>query len=120
MGEVTEYLATLEGADRAALEHVYDVARALVPDAREALSYGMPALTHAGAGFISALQAKRWLALYPFSGAVLDRVADQLTGFDRTKGALHFSAEHPVPDDVLRRIIELRVAEIDTSRATDD
>lgn len=120
MGAVTDYLQTLSGADRDALTHVYAVARELVPDAQEAVSYGMPALTHRGTAFVSALQSRRWLALYPFSGAVLDRVADQLPGFDRTKGALHFSAEHPVPDDVLRHIIELRLAEIDGSDVARD
>lgn len=113
MGTVTDYLATLSGPNRETLEHVVAIAREAVPAATEGTSYAMPALMIEGKAFLSALETKKHLAIYPFSGKVLPQVADRLEGFDWAAGTLRFSAEHPVPDDVLRDIIRLRLAEIE-------
>lgn len=120
MGTVTDYLAGLDGpgahsANRGALARVVEVARELSPDAAEGVSYGMPALLHRGKGLVAALEAKRHLGLYPFSGKVLARFASELdeAGFTWSPGALQFTAEHPVPDELLRRILSARIAEID-------
>lgn len=115
-GVVTEYLSTVGGADGAALERVYELARRLVPGAEEGASYGMAALLYRSKGLIATLQTKKFLSLYPFSGAVVASVVDDLPGFETTSGSIHYSAEHPLPEDVLRRIIETRRAEIDAQR----
>lgn len=115
MGTVTDYLASIDGENRAALEHVIAVARELDPDATEGESYGMPALLHRGKAFAAALEAKKHLGLYPFSGKVLPDLAAELdaAGLQWSTGALQFSAQHPVPDDLLRRILGERIAQID-------
>jgi uncharacterized protein YdhG (YjbR/CyaY superfamily) len=113
MGEVSEYLDTIDGGDRDALARVFAVARELVPEAEEGTSYAMPALLYRGTGLIATLRAKKFLSLYPFSGAVVASVADELTGFETTSGSIHYSIEHQLPDAVLRRIVEARRAEID-------
>lgn len=120
MGAVTEYLTGLAAAggdegNRDALARVIAVARELSPDSVEGVSYGMPALLHRGKGLVAALEAKKHLGLYPFSGKVLARFAAELdaAGFNWSPGALQFTAEHPVPDELLRRILSARIAEID-------
>ncbi|WP_334172439.1 iron chaperone [Sinomonas sp.] len=113
MGTVTDYLATLSGPNRETLERVVAVAREVVPEATEGTSYAMPALMVHGKAFLSTLETKKHLAIYPFSGQVFPRLADKLEGFDWDRGTLRFSAEHPVPDEVLREIVSLRVADIE-------
>ena len=113
MDEVTAYLDTIDGVDRDALEHVYSIARAIVPEAEEGTSYGMPALLYRGKGLIATLRTKNFLSLYPYSGAVVASVGDALAGFETTSGSIHYSADHPVPDAVVRRIVQARRAEID-------
>jgi uncharacterized protein YdhG (YjbR/CyaY superfamily) len=113
MGVVAEYLDTIDGADRDALEHIYAIARDLVPESEEGTSYAMPALLYRGKGLIATLRAKNFLSLYPYSGAVVALVTDELTGFETTTGSIHYSTEHQLPDAVLRRIVEARRAEID-------
>ena len=47
-----------------------------------------------------------------FSPAVIERVADRLDGFTLTKGTVQFTAEHPVPDDVVRDMVRYRLDEL--------
>jgi uncharacterized protein YdhG (YjbR/CyaY superfamily) len=77
----------------------------------------MPALLVDGKGLLSALETKKHLAVYPFSGKVLTQLAAELEGFDWAKGTLRFSAEHPLSDELVRRIVQLRLAEIEAKSA---
>lgn len=113
MGTVGTYLSTIEGPDRAALERLYAIALELVPAAEEGTSYAMAALMYRGKGLIAAVQAKKFLSLYPFSGAVVAANLDVLTNFETTTGSIHFSVEHQLPDAAVRRIVQSRRAEID-------
>lgn len=116
MGDVTDYLATIDGPERDAVAHVLDRARALVPGAEEGRSYGMPALRYRGSPLLSVMVTKHHLGLYPFSPAVLEGVADHLTGFRRTKGSVSFQPDAPLPDEVVDAIVAARVEEIDASK----
>jgi uncharacterized protein YdhG (YjbR/CyaY superfamily) len=119
MSELDEYLDTLDDETRAAATRVYDQARALVPDAVEARSYGMPALTHAGLPFV-AVQARRGhLSYYPYSGSVVAALAERLEaalpGSAAGKGTVRFTVARPLPDDVLDALILARRDEIDAT-----
>jgi uncharacterized protein YdhG (YjbR/CyaY superfamily) len=103
----------MSGAD--AVAHVRAVAMALVPDAVEGLGYGMPALRYRDRPLLSVMPARNHIGLYPFSPAVVAAVADQLDGYSFAKGTIRFTAEHPLSDDLVRRIVELRRTEIDES-----
>lgn len=113
MGTVDAYLDSLDPGDRAVIAHVYDVARSVVGDAGQGKGYGMPALTYRGKPLLSVMRARKHIGLYPFSGSVVESVADDVAGFDFAKGTIRFQPDHPLPDDVLRRLVEARRAEID-------
>ncbi|PYI64577.1 hypothetical protein CVV68_21510 [Arthrobacter livingstonensis] len=110
---VITYLSTIDGADRAALERVYKIAREIVPEAQEGTSYGMAALIYRGKGLIATVRAKKFLALYPYSGAVVAANLNVLANFETTTGSIHYSAEHQLPDIALQSIVTARRAEID-------
>lgn len=113
MGAVSDYLETVDGADRAALARVYDVAREVVPEAVEGTSYGMAALLYGGRGLVATVRAKRFLSLYPYSGAVIASLAEELADFETTSGSVHYAADRPLPDALLRRLVEARRTEIE-------
>ena len=113
MGDVSDYLATVEEPHRTALARVYALAAEVVPEAVEGTSYAMAALVYRGKGLVATVRAKKFLSLYPYSGRVLADLAGDLTDFETTSGSLHYSVEHQVPDDLLRRIVELRRDEIE-------
>ena len=115
MGVVGAYLSTVDGADRDALERVYALAREVVPEAVEGTSYAMAALLYRGKGLVATVRTRRFLSLYPYSGAVVASVLDVLGDFTTTKGSIHYSADHQLPDAVVRRIVDTRRAEIDAA-----
>jgi uncharacterized protein YdhG (YjbR/CyaY superfamily) len=109
------YLSTVEGADRDALQRVYALAREVVPDAEEGTSYAMAALLYRGKGLIATVRAKKFLSLYPYSGAGTASVLEELSDFETTTGGIHYSADHQLPNAIVRRIVEARRAEIDVT-----
>ena len=113
MGEVGTYLSTVDGADRDALQRVYAIARDVVPEAEEGTRYAMPALLYRDKGLIATVRAKKFLSLYPYSGAVIASVLEALSDFETTTGSVHYSADHQLPDAIVQRIVEARRAEID-------
>lgn len=112
MGAVDDSLADLPEPERGSLQRVIDVARAMVPEAVEGMSYGMPALKLDGKPLIGVVAAAKHLSVFPFSPAVIDAVAGRLEGYSLSKGTIRFTPDHPLPDDVLEDIVRLRRAEI--------
>lgn len=113
MGTVDDYLATLDAADRAAVGHVYELAKALVPDAEQGVGYGMPALVHRGKPLVSVMRAKKHIGVYPFSPDAVSAAAPLLDGYDVDKGTIRFQPEHPLPEAAIRAMVEFRRAQIE-------
>jgi uncharacterized protein YdhG (YjbR/CyaY superfamily) len=108
-----EYFAALPEDQRAALESLRAVIAAAVPDAELVMSYGVPTFKR-GRPLVSLGAAKKHCAFYVMSPAVMDAFADELVGLDTSKGTIRFAPDAPLPDDLVRRIVAARVAEIGT------
>ena len=54
---------------------------------------------------------KKHYSLFPASGAVVEALGHELTPYLVGKGTIRFPADRPIPIDLVRRIIEVRVAE---------
>ena len=113
MGAVDDYLDGVEQPARAAFDHIRRVATEVEPSAEQGTSYGLPALTYRGRPLLGFRVAKQHLSIFPFSAGVVDAVRDRLAGFDLSKGTIRFTAEKPPPDEVVRELVRLRIAEID-------
>jgi uncharacterized protein YdhG (YjbR/CyaY superfamily) len=110
--EIDEYLANVEYPYRGALESLRATILEIVPDAQQCISYRIPAFRVQGkvvAGFAAFSEHLSYLL---FSGSVLAVLADQLDGYTRTKSALHFTPEHPLPTTLVKALIDTRLAEI--------
>jgi hypothetical protein len=57
-------------------------------------------------------RSRRTLSYLPFSGSVLGQLSGELEGYTMTKSALHFPADRPLPKPLVRKLIEVRLAEI--------
>ncbi len=110
MTVIDEYLETLTGQEKQILAHMYKVVRATIPDATEELSYNMPSFKWQGKGVIAIMSNKKFLSIYPFCN--VERLGLDLSAYEGTKGSIHFSVEHPVPDELLTIIIAARQQQI--------
>ena len=108
--EVDAYLATVEEPKRATLEALRRSVLRVVPDAEQCISYGMPAFRVQGKVVAGFAAFKAHLAYLPHSGEVLGQVTDALAGYERTSGSLHFAVDEPLPDDLVRRLVEAKLA----------
>jgi uncharacterized protein YdhG (YjbR/CyaY superfamily) len=108
---IDEYLAAVSDDRRAALDTLRQTIRAIVPKAEECISYGIPAFRLEGrvvAGFSATVKG---CSYFPFSGSTFRRLASDLTGYDRTRGSLHFHPDQPLPPTLVRKLIRARLAE---------
>ncbi len=108
--EVDAYLAEVDEPKRSTLEAVRQSIRNVVPEAEEGISYGMPAFRVDGKVVAGFAAFKNHLAYLPHSGSVLSELADDLVGYERTAGSLHFAIDVPLPDDLVRRLVETKLA----------
>jgi uncharacterized protein YdhG (YjbR/CyaY superfamily) len=107
--EVDAYLAGLDEPKRSTLEAVRRSIRAVVPDAEECVSYGAPAYRVDG-GVVAGFAAfTHHLAYLPHSGEVLALLGDRLEGYERTRGSLHFPVDEPLPDDLVRSLVDAKL-----------
>jgi len=116
MGEMSDYIAGLEAPDRDLIERIRARAVSLVPEAVEGRSYGMPALRYRDSPLLGVMATKDHIGLYPFSPEVVSALEGELDGFSWSKGTIRFTADHPLPDSVVDRVILLRRDQIDDAK----
>jgi len=110
--EVDEYLAQLDAPQRAALEKLRRTILAVVPDAEQGMSYGVPVFRIAGKGVAGFSAAKRHMSYLPHSGSVLAGfTGDDLAGLAASKGALRFTVDTVPSEELVARLIAARRAE---------
>ena len=107
---IDEYLAGLPDDQRDALERLRGQIRAAAPDAIEAISYAMPAFKLDGRYFVGFGAAKGHVSFY-VGRAPVEALADELRGYRLWKGTINFQPEHPLPADLVSRLVQVRVAE---------
>ena len=109
---VDEYLTSVPSDRRAAVEELRQAVRAAAPAATETIAYDMPALRSPDGRFLVSYAAyKRHFSLFPASGAVLEALGDELAPYLAGQGTIRFPADRPIPLDLVRRVVEVRVAE---------
>jgi uncharacterized protein YdhG (YjbR/CyaY superfamily) len=105
---IDDYLAAIKDADkRAALVKLRRAIKAIVPDAEECISYGMPAFRHDGRMLVYFAAAANHCALY---GALISAHQKDLAGYDTSKGTIRFQPKKPLPLALLRKLLKTRIA----------
>lgn len=110
--DIDAYLADVPEPGRSTLEEVRRRILAAVPDAEQCISYQMPAFRVHGKVVAGFAAFAKHLSYLPHSGDTLPALADELTGYERTKSSLHFAFDEPLPDALIRHLVEARLAEV--------
>ena len=107
---VEAYIAGVPEPVRTTLRHLHEIIRSAVPaEATEIISYGLPAFS-LSKPFFGYAAFKGHLSVLPFSGSLLDRFAEELKPYSRSKGSLHLPFDRPLPAALVRRLVRARVA----------
>ena len=115
--DISGYISQFPADVQTILQQVRETIRHAAPDAKEVISYMMPAFKQHGILVYFAAWTKH-IGLYPpISGdKALEKAVARYAG---PKGNLQFPLDEPIPFDLIERIVKLRVKQDPTvSRVT--
>jgi uncharacterized protein YdhG (YjbR/CyaY superfamily) len=108
---IDEYLAALDEPKRTTLTSLRDTIMAIVPDAEQCISYGLPAFRRRGKTIAGFAAFKNHLTYLPHSGSVIPQLAKETAAYTSTKGSLRFPVDKPLPEALVKKLLAMRMAE---------
>ena len=110
---VEAYLAKVPEPTRSALKTVRATLRALLPEATEGLSYGMPAFKLRKTPVVGYAAFADHCGFYPMSGSVVAALEADLAGYQTSKGGVRFSLDAPLAPELIGKLVKARLAELE-------
>lgn len=108
--EVDAVLAALPEAQRAALQDLRDAIHRLVPDATEAMSYGVATVIHYGP-LLGIGATKTQCSLYVMRPSLVASLRAAIAPRRTSGGTINFDPDDPLPAEILERIVRTRMHE---------
>jgi uncharacterized protein YdhG (YjbR/CyaY superfamily) len=113
---IDAYLDALPADQHAALQSLRETVATTAPEAVEAISYGMPAFRYRGEAIVWYHAAKAHCSFFP-TGEPIDAHREALAEFEVSKGTIRFKPDHPLPKDLVAKMVRYRMAQVDTKAA---
>ena len=107
---IDDYISGFPPETQAVLQEVRGVIHEAAPTATETMSYAIPTFDLNGKHLVHFAGYARHIGLYP-GASVVAAFADELVPYKHAKGSVRFPLGEPLPGDLIRRIVESRVAE---------
>jgi uncharacterized protein YdhG (YjbR/CyaY superfamily) len=107
VSKVDEYVGALPAGQREQFQRVQAIVKRLVPEAEEAISYGIPTFKYRGKYLIYFAAYKNHMSIYPTAGAI-----EPTKG---TKGTFQFTEKTPVPEDLIVKLVCIRRDQIESN-----
>lgn len=108
--EIDVYLQGIDEPKRSTLQRLRESLHKVLPEAEEGISYGLPAFRVNGKVVAGFAAFKGHLSYLPHSGSVLGQLGEDLAGYSMTKGSLHFPIDEPLPDELVEKLVSVRLA----------
>ena len=109
---VEDYLAAQPEPQQATLRTVRAMLLELLPDAQEAMKYGMPAVVVDGGAVAGYAAFTAHCGYFPMSSEVLTAAGSAVDGYPTSKGGLRFPVDEPLPAALVDHLVRLRLEEI--------
>ena len=110
MPTVNDYLKKITPSQKDEFEKIRKIVKAMVPDAEEVISYGIPTFKHKGKYLIYFGAFKNHMSLFP--GAPL-KLTEKLKEFKLSKGTIQFTEDKPIPEEIIKEMVLTRLKEIE-------
>ena len=106
---IDEYIATFPAEVQKLLQEMRATIRAAAPEAQEKISYQMPTFYLKG-NLVHFAAYQKHIGFYPAPRGI-EAFQAELAVYKGAKGSVQFPIDQPLPLDLVRRIVEFRVAE---------
>ena len=107
--DIDTYIADCPRDIQAKMQKLRATIQKAAPEAKETISYCMPAFKFHGA-LVYFAAFKEHIGFYPGSYA-LRQFGRELAAYEKAKGTVRFYFDQPIPYRVIARIVKLRVKE---------
>ncbi len=112
---VDEYMSWFSGEIRERLELIREMLKKEIPEAKEVVSYSMPAIRTTEV-LVYYAAAKKHLGVYPTNSGV-DEFKKELEPYQTSKGAIQFRHDQPLPLELIADIAKFRFLEVQAKPA---
>jgi uncharacterized protein YdhG (YjbR/CyaY superfamily) len=114
---IDEYISGFPPETRRLLDELRAIIKDAAPEATERISYRMPTFDLRGRVLVYFAGFQSHASLYPVIGAVAETLAEEVRPYRSGKGTVRFELDRPLPAGLVKRIVELRAAEIESRRS---
>lgn len=114
VADVDEYLAKLPQATREALEKLRKAIKSAAPQAEEKISYRIPTYKHHGP-LVHFAAHQNHCGFTAISLSVLQMFQRELEPYEISGRTIHFTADHPLPSMLVKKIVKARIKENETA-----
>ncbi len=105
---VDAYIAGFPAEVQEILQQVRETIRSLLPDATEAIKYGIPTFVLDKKNVIHFAGYKQHVGVYPVPTGD-DSFNEEMAPHQTGKGTARFPLDRPIPHDLIRRMVEFRL-----------
>jgi uncharacterized protein YdhG (YjbR/CyaY superfamily) len=107
---IDEYLRNFPPDVQEILEKLRKLVHEVVPEAKEAMAYGIPTFT-LNENLVHFAAFEHHIGFYPTPSGIA-AFKKELALYKHAKGSVQFPLDQPIPYDLVRRIVEFRVKEV--------
>lgn len=111
--DVDAYMKSLAAADRNALEFLRQHIAALMPQAEQRLSRGVPFFYYKGKRAVGFRASKGYLSFFIMEGRVLKNMKHDLHNYENSSTVVWFTPDKPLPKALVEKLVKARVTEIE-------
>jgi uncharacterized protein YdhG (YjbR/CyaY superfamily) len=106
---ITDYILQFPADVQQKLNELRTAILEIVPDATEKIAYGIPTF-YVNGNLVHFAAYKSHIGFYPASSGI-DAFREELAPYKLSRGTVQFPLDKPLPMELIRRIVQYRLAE---------
>lgn len=107
--QVEKYFSSFDGVALERLHTIRNLIFELIPEASEAIKYGIPTILYHG-NLVHYAAFKNHIGLYPTPSG-MDAFSEEMAAYKQGKGSVQFPLKEPLPIDLIKKIVMFRIQE---------
>lgn len=108
---VDEYISIFPVDVQEILENIRKLIKETAPEATETISYQIPTFKTNGHFLIYYAAFKNHVSVYPITTGMKRELKEEIEPFVKGKGTLQFPLSKPIPYDLIKKIVLIRLKE---------